>query len=123
MDDSQDWCDEVVLWYYLDFNHSICREGTYCLLVNWDKCQKDEPCVATLPLLNYSIHTEEYKMHVMLNYKLYERQMVDDDPLNMSMENNESSMEEIEEEFDGICGAVKSLTERVSVLFQKDIHQ
>ena len=73
---------------------------------------------------------EEYQMYVMLNYKLYERQMVDDDQLNTPMENNEGSMEEkirknlheieeIEAEFDGICGAVKSLTERVSVFYQK----
>ena len=94
MDDSQDWCDEVVLWYHLDFNHSIRREGTYCLLVNWDKCQKDKPCVATLPLLDCNVDIEEYKMHVMLNNKLYERQMVHDDQLNMPMENNEGLTEE-----------------------------
>ena len=27
--DEQDWCDEVVLWYHLDFYHSIRREGTF----------------------------------------------------------------------------------------------
>ena len=55
--------------------------------------------------------------------------MVHDDQLNMPMENNEGSMEEkirkklheIEEieELHGMCGAVKSLTERVSVFYQK----
>ena len=78
-DDKKDWCDEVVLWYHLDFYHSIHREGTYCVLVNWEKAENNEPCLATLPLLTYNVDIEEYKMHVKLNYRLYERQMVDDD--------------------------------------------
>ena len=73
--------------------------------------------------------TEDYKMHLKLNYRLYERQMVDDDESNTSMENEISleenirktlhEMEDMEEEFNNICGAVKSLQERVMVFYQK----
>ena len=86
-DDKQDWCDEVALWYNLDFNHSIWREGTFCVLVNWEKAENDEPCLAVLRLLNYNVDFEEYQMHVQLNYEMYERQMV-------AEQENENSPEE-----------------------------
>ena len=85
--DEQDWCDEVVLWYHQDFYHSIRREGTFCVLVNWEKAENDEPCLAVLPLLTDNVDLEEYQIHVQLNYELYERQMVAEQESNRSMEN------------------------------------
>ena len=49
-DKSQQFYDDLNIWYHLDNCYSIFRHGSTCILVNWEKCaMKEEKCTVTLP--------------------------------------------------------------------------